>query len=213
MTTINRILIVWIVGNAFLFALGFIFSASHYPIDFDGLNCPKYGNTLLECAMIGFPFGAVTGIIIGVGQAWLLRKYFSPPPKILVFWALATVIGFALGHSIGDSGPIPQFLPYSALIFGTLSGIIVGFLQWLVLRSWTNGAGRWIIFSAIGFGIGLGLFGVLALVILDEVRNPLPPFIDFVGLLVLATLEGVLVGGFWGIATTQVIKRLEPELV
>ena len=48
---------------------------------------------------------------------------------------------------------------------------------------------------------------------LDEVRNPLPPFNDLIGLIVIAALEGVLVGGFWGIATTQVIKRLEPEVV
>jgi hypothetical protein len=126
---------------------------------------------------------------------------------------LVTDIGFAIGHSIGDSGPIPQFLPYSALIFGTLSGVIVGFLQWLVLRLWTNVASRWIIFSAIGFGIGLGLSGILALIMLDEIRNPLPPFNDFVGTIVFMALEGVLVGGFWGIATTQVIKRLEPQMV
>lgn len=74
MATINRIQIVWIAGNAFLFVLGFIFGALHYPIDFDGLNCPKYeGDTLFECAMFGIPLGAVTGIIIGIGQAWLLR--------------------------------------------------------------------------------------------------------------------------------------------
>ncbi len=36
---------------------------------------------------------------------------------------------------------------------GILSGIVVGFLQWLVLRRHIVGAGRWVLWTAIGLGI------------------------------------------------------------
>jgi len=162
----------WIIFNIVLFTFGIALGAGHYPIDFDGLFCPTYeGNTLAECFQFGALLGTFTGLVIAVGQGVFLRRRFGWGRNQVIGWVAAATVAFSLGHAIGDSGPLPQVLPWSALGLGLLSGLLLGGLQWLILHATLENAQGWVWQSTLGFGISLALVGVAAMFILDGNRN------------------------------------------
>ncbi|MBC8336572.1 MAG: hypothetical protein H8E29_15020 [Anaerolineales bacterium] len=199
-------LVRWIIFNIFLFAFGIGLGAAHYPVDFDGLRCPAYeGNTLAECFQFGAFLGTISGLVIGIGQGVFLRKQLSWSRNQILAWVAATTAAFALGHAIGDSGPVPQALPWSALGLGLVSGLILGILQWLALRGKIENASRWVWSSTIGFGIGLGVVGIAAAVLLDANRNSIFHWHTLFDLLLFIALDGLFVGGIWAALTGRVL--------
>ncbi len=199
-------LVRWIILNIFLFAFGIGLGAAHYPVDFDGLRCPIYeGNTLAECFQFGAFLGTLTGLAIGIGQGVFLRKHLGWDRNQFFGWVAATTAAFALGHAIGDSGPVPQALPWSALGLGLVSGLILGILQWFALRGKIEHASRWVWWSTIGFGIGLGVVGIAAAVLLDANRNSIFHWHTMIDLLLFITLDGLFVGGIWAALTGRVL--------
>lgn len=200
-------LIRWIIFNIILFTVGIGLGAGHYPVDFDGLRCPTYeGNsTLAECFQFGAFLGVMTGLVIGLGQGVFLRKQLGWSHNQFIGWVAATTVAFSLGHAIGDSAPIPQVLPLSAVGLGLLSGVTLGGLQWLILRDSLANASRWIWYSTLGFGIGLGLLGVAAMLLLDKNRNSVWGWSGGVDVLVFVALGGLFVGGIWAAATGRLL--------
>lgn len=199
----------WIITNIALFALGIGLGAAHYPIDFDGLRCPTYevGNTLANCFQFGALLGAISGLIIGIGQGVFLGRQLGWNRNQFMGWVAATTVAFSLGHALGDSAPVPQLLPWSALGMGLLSGFMLGGLQWLILRGTVDNASQWLWQSVTGFGIGLGLVGVAAIFLLDNNRNSVFGWNGLVDLLIFVTLEGLLVGGIWAALTGRIVFR------
>lgn len=196
----------WTIFNIFLFTLGIGLGAGHYPTDFDGVRCPTYeGDTLIECFQFGALLGAVTGLTIGIGQGVFLGRNLSWHRNKFISWVAVTTFAFALGHAIGDSAPIPQLLPLSALGLGLLSGFMLGGLQWLILRSIMEDAIRWLWRSTFGFGIGLGLVGVATIFLLDSSRNSIFGWSGLVDLMIFAVLDGLLIGGIWAALTGWIV--------
>jgi hypothetical protein len=196
----------WTILNIVLFSLGIGLGAAHYPIDFDGLRCPTYeGDTLGECFQFGAFLGLMTGIVIGLGQAFFLSRQLAWGRKQMISWVAVTAAAFSLGHALGDSVPVPQRLPWSALSMGLVSGFMLGGLQWLVLRNMVAQATRWLWQSIVGFGVGLALVGVAANFLLDSNRNSVFGWNGLVDLMISGALYGLLVGCIWATLTGRTV--------
>lgn len=124
----------------------------------------------------------------------------------------ATTAAFSLGHGIGDSASIPQLLPWSALALGLLSGLILGGLQGLVLRGSSGRTMGGIWQSAIGFGIGLGLVGAAALLLLDAGRNSVLGWGGLADLMIFVALDGLFIGGSWAALTGRILFESDISL-
>ena len=79
-----------------------------------------------------------------------------------ILWLVVTVFGLTIGMAIGLSLVSDYFFrPLYILIGFSISGLIVGFGQWILLRSRIRNMWRWIPATAIGLPLGilLGFWG------------------------------------------------------
>ena len=84
--------------------------------------------------------------------------------------------------------------------------MILGGLQWLILRGQIENASRWILGSTIGFGVGLGLVGSTAILLLDKAsRLSVFGWHTLIDLLIFITLDGLFIGGIWAWLTDRAI--------
>lgn len=103
--------------------------------------------------------GAVLGGSLGVAQWLLLRRRASDQGR----WVLASVVG----GTVGGTGALVAADILSALVDtdfitnlvvgGTFLGASLGIAQWLLLRRLFIQAGWWVVGSALGLSLGLGL--------------------------------------------------------
>jgi len=79
----------------------------------------------------------------------------------VVLWLTASLTGYGL---VGAMFHFPSGFPpntdefnlgafFGGAMQGFLSGLVVGFLQWLVLRRQVARAGRWVLWTAVGLGV------------------------------------------------------------
>ena len=130
--------ILWIVLTTIGLALGgYIF---HYPSDF-GVTRGATANIL--GAPFGFIIGAVSGLLLGLPQWMLLRRYVENAKR----WLLTTFIGLGVMHSIGDAFPFGQYLLGATVLSATLMSV----MQWRILRDILTRPSLWIIVSIIGW--------------------------------------------------------------
>ena len=66
-------------------------------------------------------------------------------------------------------------------------------------------ASGWVWRSTLGFGAGLGLMGVAALLILDADRNSVFGWNGLVDLMLFAALGGLFIGGIWAAMTGRMM--------
>lgn len=101
--------------------------------------------------IVGFVFGAVSGLIIASLQ-WIVLRSWAPKAR----WIPLNVIGYGLIHALGDAVP---YMP--AVLVG--GGIIVGLAQYLALRHSLTRPILWIPIAAIAwfcsFQLGFALRG------------------------------------------------------
>lgn len=116
-----------------------------------------------------FPFVPVVGLLIGVVQYGLLRRYL---PR-MGWWVLATIGGWLLGVLLIA---LPGLLNWTGESFNLdlafiLMGLSIGVGQWLLLKGHLPRAAWWIVANVVGWGLlalitignSLGQFGLLAL--------------------------------------------------
>jgi hypothetical protein len=154
---------------------------------------------MLAAEMLG---GAVAwgilGLLTGIGQWLVLRRHMSGAG----WWVPASVIGWALVGStkwiqgplldefmIGFFGRLEEMrlgalVPLSGMGLGLLldgaMGLVVGLAQWFVLRRHVQRAGRWVLISAVAWGIGAIAMGFLGWIIDrpgQEVMHRVVPFV------------------------------------
>jgi hypothetical protein len=101
------------------------------------------------------------GFTVGLAQWLVLRDQFERSG----WWVLASAVAWAAGRALAGA-----FMPAGnpVLIGGTL-GAIVGFAQWLVLRSQLRQSYWWVVLSAAGWG--LALTGVLGAPLVGSVAG------------------------------------------
>jgi hypothetical protein len=113
--------------------------------------------------------GAVEGAVLGAGQVLVLRRV---RPAVSGFrWVGATAVGAALAYVLGllpsATAPVsatwpPAVVVVSGVLLGVLLLLVIGGAQWLELRRHVDGAGAWIVVTALGWLLGLGVFLAVA---------------------------------------------------
>lgn len=152
--------------------------------------------------------GALGGIILGFAQWLVLRRYIQHS----VQWIVATVIGSLLawftGLTIstlmafayaGASNTI-VFIQKLVLVSAALGGIL-GFCQWLVLRTQISFSIWWIVANALACSLGL----LVAFVGAGVVRDSLSIQTTLLTVATGATM-GAVIGGITGIALVWLLK-------
>ena len=81
--------------------------------------------------------------------------------RVWLLWVLASAAGWGLGGAL--IAPVSLAVD-SVLVLSVSGGIVVGILQWLVLRQQIARAGWWIVGSTVG-GLVCGAWGPLLLVV------------------------------------------------
>jgi hypothetical protein len=76
-------------------------------------------------------------------------------------WVMATTLGWLLGAAI-----LPKVAPFSV-------GLLIGVLQWVVLRRYLRQAGWWILASALGWAAGWGIVIAVAQLEIGLLTEPL----------------------------------------
>jgi hypothetical protein len=107
-----------------------------------------------------FLFGLVIGCTFGLGSAvmqWLVLRRF-----VSAWWIAATFAAWAIFWSINIAGFLGQGSGIGGkviegLIHGALFGALLGFFQWLVLRTETPKAAWWFYANVLGWSIGAAL--------------------------------------------------------
>ena len=93
--------------------------------------------------------GLVTGAILGVCQALILRPFLKSSGR----WVLATIFGWMLGFYLGAE--LAANLGLTELVFGVVTGggvgLVLGMVQWLVLRTRFRGAGWWVLANTLAW--------------------------------------------------------------
>jgi hypothetical protein len=107
--------------------------------------------------------GAVEGVMLGSGQAAVLRRALPGLPRRR--WIAATAAAAVLAYAIGlapsalaiDTWPTALVVAFAA-IGGLALLASIGTAQWLILRRHVAGAGRWIWATAAAWMVGLAVF-------------------------------------------------------
>jgi hypothetical protein len=148
----------WLISGAFSLGLSLLLAA--LPLS---LYTAILGDTIMvrgqmrvtEDYLLGYSFIPMFGLVIGIFQYLLLRRYYSK----MGWWVLTTFLGWAPAwllisvryNPLGDYDP-PSEAVY-ALLAGMAIGLLLGGLQWLLLRGQVTRAGWWIPVNMLGFGI------------------------------------------------------------
>jgi len=120
---------------------------------------PVFGSAIVATVTAG-----VTSTFFGVRQSLVLRRHVPRTGG----WVAATFLGWSVGIFVASvlAGTfIPEVQGFRLFVFmAFVAGAVVGWPQWMVIRSHFRRAGWWIPISAVGWAIqfpgaltGLGL--------------------------------------------------------
>jgi hypothetical protein len=138
-------------------------------------------------------------IVAGLGtMQWLvLRNLFSQAG----WWVVASTVGGAI-VGVGAAF-LSSEIEASLIIAYGLSGIILGMLQWIVLRRQTSRAWLWILASPLGWAIAVPTVGFL-----DQMGQDVAPRMsETVGLILAFGLMGAVVGFVTGGVLVWMLRK------
>ncbi|WP_407899941.1 hypothetical protein [Scytonema sp. NUACC26] len=157
----------WVVGGIASIAIEKTFARTLSP---ELLQQPRWN------ALGSYISSCVFALIYGIDQALVVRQYTSG-----WLWAIATSLGWLVSTNVSTAwidyisaiaSSLNRTLTFQdAVIFGILStfayilsGIWLGFFQWLVLRRYTSGAWWWNFLPSAAFLLISLMIGVLSFV-------------------------------------------------
>jgi hypothetical protein len=91
--------------------------------------------------------GLITGAIIGLGQYLVLSRFLPLNLQWIVGTAVAMGIGLGLGIAVFGAGMQDNALLYRA----ALTGLLIGIIQYWLLREHLNLSGVWIVLLSAGW--------------------------------------------------------------
>ena len=86
----------------------------------------------------------------------MLREQFSVSWRFWLFWMLAFA-AFPIGGLLSNVLVGPVTTPIRAILAGAITGAVLGLIQWFVLKGGTAIPIGWILATAAGMAVGLGL--------------------------------------------------------
>lgn len=163
----NKFLIQWVLYSSFGVLLGFGFAALS---GFFIATVLGYEDLMLYQSpwlpvLIMVVAGFVEGCILGIIQAVPLLKAFPLVSKLN--WTILTGTGGAIAWGIGTlAGPVISEKYFTSISFVSvlvaismlvvLAGIL-GIAQWIELKKHFADSWKWIVYTIIGWGIGLSI--------------------------------------------------------
>lgn len=138
-------LALWFIAN--LLGFGFVGAMFHnFPLAFTfPPNISRLGSFRLEAAIAGCFFGFIPALLIGFLQLLILRRHLP----LSRWWIISVSAGMGLMHFLADGFENARDLSLAVL----LSGLLVGIIQWRLLRPQLSSAAGWI--AAYGLVRGL----------------------------------------------------------
>jgi hypothetical protein len=136
------------------------------------------------------------GVGVGLAQARLLGSMAGPRSR----WVLATALALAAPFLVGDLSHLGgRPVPFNLAAYVVIGGIVVGVVQWLLLRRATPHAAWWLVATPIGW-----LLASSTVLIAD---GRLPRIPGIVGALLFI---GVVLGGglLLGLCTAPAARRM-----
>jgi len=108
--------------------------------------------------VFGGVFGGVLGLACGVVQWLVLRKFIANS----ALWILATLLAWAIFWSLNMTGLLGEGngvwgKVLEGLGHGALFGLLLGALQWLVIRIKLHSAGWWLLANLLGWSLGAAI--------------------------------------------------------
>jgi hypothetical protein len=152
--------------------------------------------------------GALEGIILGFAQWLVLRRYIQHSAQ----WIVATVIGALLAWFTGltistlmalvyaGTSDITVFIKGLVLLGGGLGGVL-GFCQWLVLRTQIRFSIWWVVANTFAWALA----SLVAFVGAGMVRDGLSIQTTLITVATGATM-GAVIGGITGITLVWLLK-------
>jgi hypothetical protein len=112
-----------------------------------------------------FVSSLIIGVPIGLAQ-WIALRRIAP---ISILWVLTVSAGLILGHVLTPTlAGVWVFQDDESVLTLTADyvtiGLLVGLLQWTLLRSYFAKSLVWLLSSAVGLGLGTGLILITNLV-------------------------------------------------
>jgi hypothetical protein len=177
------------------------------------LEQPNYGRAI-SAVDAGFVQGgslavsmAIFGAIVGTAQWLVLRRSLRTgwwAPATSVGWGLGgTLMGFTAGGSMSgigpDEGPISPIL--TTLVVPPVVVVLLGLVQWLILRREFVGAGVWPLVNITGLFLGFSVGLVVAKLVpwLTPTQFPSAGALGFVA---------AIAGPIYGLITWQYLTEL-----
>lgn len=197
----------WLVGGVFSIAVEKILWQSLLPMLIDQAPALSFWTRLVG--------NVVFAVVFAADQALVMRRYLSG-----WLWLLATSMGWLLAHAVSTTwinyiGSVANSLrqtltPETALTWGFLStipyiisGIWLGFLQWLVLRRYAVKTWWWSIFPCLPF------FCISVVIwLLSLIQNWLP---EFVMSWIEQGFTAMILGVIPAIGLCTLKKQLQPQ--
>jgi len=144
----------------------------------------------------------VAGVLVGLFQWLVLRPYLTRAVDWVFHGGAGWALGFALGlvviEALGKN-------PLGALLGYVLFGLIIGALQWPMLRREIPHVATWVIASSLGWALGAYL-GRAALNILAAGGEVSP----VVTTAVISGVTGLVAGAVTGLALVWIVRQ--PDL-
>ncbi len=153
----------------------------------------------LDLLLVRILLPVVAGVLVGVFQWLVLRPYLTRA----VDWVLHGGAGWALGFALGLL--VIQAMgrnPLGAVLGYALFGLIVGALQWPMLRREIPHVTAWVIASIIGWALGAYLGGAALNVL--AAGGEVSPVLSST---VIAGVTGLVAGAITGLALVWLVRQ------
>jgi hypothetical protein len=159
----------WLLANILSFGLvGAMFH--NFPLAFTfPPSISQLGRFSLTPAIVGFFFGFIPALLIGFLQRVILRRRWP----LSRWWLVSVSAGVGLLHFLSDGFENARDLSFAVL----LSGLLVGVLQWRLLRPHLSHSAWWLAVSVFGWCVGW-LIGIAILHNTGLLYRPWVPGLD-----------------------------------
>lgn len=136
----------WLAAN--IIGFGLVGAGFHnFPLAFTfPPNVLQLGVFRLEAAIVGFFFGFIPALLIGFLQRVILRRYLP----LSRWWLISVSVGMGVQHFLADGFENARDLSLAVL----LSGLLVGGIQWRLLRPHLPSSAGWMVASGLGWYVG-----------------------------------------------------------
>jgi hypothetical protein len=144
----------------------------------------------------------LVGFLVGFAQWLVLRRYMTDSQD----WILAGGAGWAVGYALGLA--IIQLLansPFGTWLGYILFGILIGLVQWPVLRREIPRASTWVLASVVGWTVGAAVSYLFLNAIFpgnqaSQASFPLVAVVD-------SGLTGLVAGAITGLALVWLVRQ------